>query len=85
MDYDLEEAKKLNQQSAQKKSMKNMTNAFNQNSMEAGTDFDLQEAKDLNDRSRTSSSGTASSSSSSSSSNLDEVKQANQKSRENKQ
>lgn len=58
--YNLEEAKKLNQQAANKASS---TNKYN---MEAGIDYDLMEAKKLNKQSRNTSSYSATSSNSSS-------------------
>lgn len=64
--YNLEEAKKLNQQAANKASSTN-----NKYQMEAGVDYDLMEAKKLNAQSKNASSNSNSSSnvSSNSSSN----------------
>jgi len=58
----LEEAKKLNQQSAAKAS-----ETKNKYQMEAGVDYDLMEAKKLNEKSKNTSSSHSSSSTSSSS------------------
>lgn len=62
--YNLEEAKKLNQQAANQASQMN-----NKYQMEAGQDYNLMEAKKLNAQSKNPSSSNAQSSSSSSSSN----------------
>lgn len=59
--YNLDEAKKLNQQSAQKAS--SMKNKYQ---MEAGTDYNLMEAKKLNKQSKNAASSNSSSTTSSS-------------------